>query len=545
MKSHSVHGLRGFVLLDALIAIVVVAIGIFGVAKLNSNLLASTGLAKTRASAIQCAAAKIDECRTSPCPYTDTAGDTDDGKSCNSVNAVFTRKWTFLEGNSGAPDSITVEVSWPSEEAESIRLSSFIAKADIGSGAAIGSGQTPKCISSEVGNPMGSAHRPGVEDDLPENPTDTAGVDGTFVFSEGGKNYLVNASSNKVLLVNDGTAFSSVEGNVYITWGSKVGIENEEDITMDVINDNVRVLASAGAACVQYMDTGGADLLRYPVSGEINYSYFNYRCYMGSGWFGNIGIVRYDKGDRVCLGDPQVIKSDDVDSRHAYLYPLRNYRGYYYVEGMLSAALGIGMTTPDGSYSPKSYRATSTENAHHFLLTTLRGTPANADCKLAEANISATINPFTTISGSSMGNSGLLFCLTDECEAVVMIPSLETDFVLTINFPENVPPVFDNPISFDGGSCELNSGSSTSTSNSYDCKIYWSGWAGDFWSGHLVFDTASRLGPEVSVDAGTIDINRKIQIDPIDTDVQWVDFLMVPKEVSGFTVSVTPTVTAP
>jgi hypothetical protein len=46
---------RGFVLLDALIAVIVVGVGLLGVAKLNSVMLASTGIAKTRAEATQLA----------------------------------------------------------------------------------------------------------------------------------------------------------------------------------------------------------------------------------------------------------------------------------------------------------------------------------------------------------------------------------------------------------------------------------------------------------------------------------------------------------
>jgi type IV pilus assembly protein PilV len=56
---------RGFVLLDALIAIVVVSIGLFGVAKLNSVMLASTGIAKIRAEATQLAEGKLEEIRDS------------------------------------------------------------------------------------------------------------------------------------------------------------------------------------------------------------------------------------------------------------------------------------------------------------------------------------------------------------------------------------------------------------------------------------------------------------------------------------------------
>ena len=54
---------RGFVLLDALIAVVVVGIGLLGVVKLNSVMLASTGIAKTRAEATQPAEGKLEEIR--------------------------------------------------------------------------------------------------------------------------------------------------------------------------------------------------------------------------------------------------------------------------------------------------------------------------------------------------------------------------------------------------------------------------------------------------------------------------------------------------
>ena len=120
-----------------------------------------------------------------------------------------------------------------------------------------------------------------------------------------------------------------ITGKVYITWGSDVNKKDESDITLTVINESVRVLGSGGSACQQFVSGGSTTLPRYPASGTTKFSYFSYTCYMGAGWYGNIAMVRFDGGDRVCLGDPEISSSNATPtSRRPLLSAMRNYRGY-------------------------------------------------------------------------------------------------------------------------------------------------------------------------------------------------------------------------
>ncbi len=522
----------GFALIDAMIAIVVTSVGLFGIAHLNSVLLASTGLAKTRSEALQFAEDKIEECRAKhvnePSAWRCTSGS--DSKS--GTNATFTREWVITSGTSGNPDTLEVEVGWPGS-AETVNLTSQLARYVLGTGAAIGSEDCPLPCSANQNapKPSGTAARPGNDESLPSPPTgSTPRVDGTIEFESGGKLYLYDTTTNKFLLVNSTTSpFSTISGNVYISWGTKITNKSGNQLTLALIKENVALLGSAGSACIQYGYNGSSDLVVYPDSGT-DYSYYSYRCYMGEGWFGNIGISILKGGQHICLGDPLVSQSDAPTSTHPILSVMRLYRGLVNLGGTINP-VGIGLTTPNGSYTPKNYGSNVTgERGHHFLITSISGKLDEVeDCRTNESFPSVASNPFTTVTSQHLGNTGFLFCFTDACNREEAAASLLTNFKIKVQISADTPAI--TPPT------NCTSGTILDNTITYACQISWSGWSGITWNGNLDFNTAAMLSlTEISDD--TIQLAEPpIGVDTQDENKKWVEVVSLPKESQDFSLS--------
>ena len=146
----------GFALLDALIAVVVVGIGLLGVAKLNSAMLASTGIAKTRAEATQLAEGKLEEIRAQQPPAAKPTSSTSP-ESIAGVNASFQRSWTIVgAGLTGMDlDKIAVCVSWGDPcggtGEKKVELNGLVTWTDLSTAAAVGSGEASGL---SVGHPL-------------------------------------------------------------------------------------------------------------------------------------------------------------------------------------------------------------------------------------------------------------------------------------------------------------------------------------------------------------------------------------------------------
>ena len=106
----------GFVLIEALVALVVVAVGVLGIGKLSALLLRGTGESKTRAEALQVAQDRVEKAR-------DFQMGTGAGTGCSSlsnetavaqtgVNASFAVTSTFANIAGADARSMEVCVTW-------------------------------------------------------------------------------------------------------------------------------------------------------------------------------------------------------------------------------------------------------------------------------------------------------------------------------------------------------------------------------------------------------------------------------------------------
>ena len=558
MYASSLPRRRGFALMEAMIAIVVVGIGLFGIARLNSVMLAGTAIGKTRAEATQLAEGKLEEIRAQQPPAAKPVSSTSP-ETLTGVNATFTRSWTIASaGLTGLDlDRVTVCVSWGDTcggtGERKVEINSLLAWTNLGTSGSVGSGQggagggmpeTPPGKGREGGDAEGEGNN--YNAGSPPAGSVSNANDGTSDYvRDDGKRELIETATGRVLLtIDDGSAFSTISGKVFITWGSAIDRKDEDQIDMAVINANVRVLGSGGSVCRQYIPGDGNTLPRYPASGTTQYSYFHYTCYVGGGWWGNIAVVRFDGGDRVCLGDPLIPQSEtSAVSRRPFLNPLRNYRGYTSActsspTDATCKSTGIGM---GGSvYSAVNFGSSVTGIQHHFLLTTIKGQPSNADCANKEGLPTLAENPFTTISGTQGGNAGLLFCLSSTCPFESGFVTYETAFVMTINTTATTAPL----VNVDGGRCVAPT--QTTSPFVYDCRIDWTGWSGDYWSGEINFlkaDGVTKAGQISGVTTSAIQPTGKVVTlggaSGVGCEGKCISFASVPKDVTSFALSAT------
>lgn len=505
-------GFRGMVLIEAMVALVVLAIGILGVAKLSSYFIEVSGQSKARAQAVQLAESKLAELRSlmvkDPQFDDDIANGSEPvyGFSGDEVRSTqFTRSWT-VKLNGTESKEIEVTVSWTDRfgEAQAVAVNSVVAWNSPGAAAGLQamdeSGGPGKYAKAPRGN-----SEPG-KGKMPI-PAGAISQDGLYeIQGDDGKYYLLGEGGN-VLLVSP-KPFSRVSGRLYL-----------HQSLSGIAYDDVVVDGSDGVEC-GWTPPKNAEPANTWVNFDtgVPYKYFSYTCKMAEGWHGNIGVVREDNAntnDRVCVGDPGVAPlsaSVKSDNRHPALSTARMYRGYK-ASGADFQSTGIGINS-SGNYTPATY------DGHDFLLVRITGNPTDADCggKLDDYDATAPHQPFGTcaspggcsgeiydaqthtntealpatetafLNGESqvkLGNPGKFFCLTQTCpDPLPDQPASQ----LTIQVSGTISLIGtganpDITMTTSSGSCE--SISPTESSASYSCSFTGEGFTGGSWSGTM------------------------------------------------------------
>lgn len=335
---------HGFSLIEVLIAMVVMALGLIAIATFQTDLLSSSGTNKARSEALSLAQAKLDELRNyanetefaSSMPVGTSAAEAIDG-----INAEFSRTVTIADGSDG-DKTLTVLVTWSDRlgKDQEVTLSSVVSWSNPEEITSLG------YISSSplVHSPTGKAHL-GEGTLILENysaPAKTDNGDGTFTVDDGsGDLKLVldegAGADTIVLTLEEACQLSSCIGFVEIS-----GIVYIDTATQNTLQPgDVYIKASDAAYCHRfYTDSGGTiqNVETTTTTGDTpetspngDYEYFNYTCYLGGGWHGNIGVLfsaGISQNDKICQGDPTLSVSN------TYAGPViaarRAYRGMIY-----------------------------------------------------------------------------------------------------------------------------------------------------------------------------------------------------------------------
>ncbi|MCW8993040.1 MAG: prepilin-type N-terminal cleavage/methylation domain-containing protein [Gammaproteobacteria bacterium] len=432
---------RGFTMVEVMVAFAVLAFGLLAVASFQSKLVSGSGLNKARSEAISLAQQKLDEIRS----YTDEPtlvanlegrstpidgdqfpADVEDGdypttpETIPGVNAEYQRQWNVAVA--GRVADVVVTVSWddPRVGQQSVSINTAMTWKNPRGGAELTDVEDPLVPSATGRASLGEGEVS--LDDIPDSADNGDGT-ATGDFDGDGDLELVDLNSPDegmapvVLTLKDAcnietgecTDFVKISGRLYID-------EAESPMTLA----EVYVLASDAAYCSRDLDNQGT-------SPTGDYSYYDYTCYLGGGWHGNIGILM-DGGphDIACMGDPNASLLDGTEKwKHYELAKRRVYRGMihkvdesgneitndngdtlFYSQGIADA-----VTLPDSNWPARYY-------GHDFVVTQIQGSGTGggtaADCLDALTRADSDTNSDGEMGDIFTGVSSDFVCLNND-----------------------------------------------------------------------------------------------------------------------------------
>lgn len=325
----------GFILIEAVVAMMVFALGVLGITKLQVAVVSEGAAAKARAEAMTIAQARMDTLRliARQAEHYSTSGGCSAGTlvassstpvSVTGVNAIFSETWTVTVGCSPSPrHQVQVNVAWsdPRYGAQSVRLDGAIAWNDpvknyptlAGGGSGGGGLGTPSNV--RLGDDV---------KDYDSQPGTKNGKDGTSI------NY--NATTKEYELV------VSMTGGYRVALYSNVPIVRVTGLVVLDPTSGYEVNVTTGSNRLKLSDIAVYrtdityclyPLAFYDQNDPATYGSSNgsnegqasgtsdragaYVCYVPEGWAGNVGLLNYEMGTS---GNPAyyACPDDRVDS---------------------------------------------------------------------------------------------------------------------------------------------------------------------------------------------------------------------------------------
>ena len=313
MNMHTINRQKGFTLTEALVAFVIVTGGMLAIASFQAGLFSSSAYNKARTEALSLAQQKIEEFKHYTHADEDNFIDSDgdgvmdaDGYYTDAPiegqNALFNRSWNLT--TTGQASQVDVAVGWldSSNTGQSVSLTSSVPWIS----PRAGGDQIVDLQEPIVYAPTGRARvGEGNLSDYPDvevTPISSPGLDGLSVYAHDTNLFLVDGYNNILLTLEDAcsidtgtcTDFVKISGTVLLdTANSRQGL-------IDIF-----VIASDAAHCARFVPSG--TLSSPPTTATGDYEFYNYTCYLGGGWHGNIGFVTatgVKLSDKICQGDP-------------------------------------------------------------------------------------------------------------------------------------------------------------------------------------------------------------------------------------------------
>ncbi|WNC73351.1 prepilin-type N-terminal cleavage/methylation domain-containing protein [Thalassotalea psychrophila] len=347
--------MKGFGLIEVLVALAIMAVGLLAVASLQSSLVNDSNENKLKAEAMALAQERIEQLRN----YTDDGLTESDfntifavGTDKNSTaivgnNASFTRAETIADINERK--SITVNVSWIDAQGVA-QIVSLDTQLSWVSPSLSGDIETIKESESYVRSATGRAKlgEGQVTDD--EYDSDTTikytNGDGTGLLDRGDGDLRLTSGKDVVLTLEDAceivnnertgtacTGFAEISGRIYV---------DQNNTSFDI--KDIFVIASDAAYCQRYyIDSSTKEVKAVTndttkalfTESNKTFEYYEYTCYLGGGWHGNVGLLQAQSNENKtaildgCMGDPY-----ETDPNLTPKVAVRRvYRGMAFVEG--------------------------------------------------------------------------------------------------------------------------------------------------------------------------------------------------------------------
>lgn len=339
---------KGFTLTEALVAFVVTAGGLIALASFQAGLFSESAYSKARTEAMSLAQQKIEEFRhythASEDNFIDDNGDgvmdadgTYNDDPIDGQNAQFTRSWVLTTISRGKQIDVTVSWRDSADQNQSVMLATELAWVSPRAGA----DQLAELTSPFVPSPTGRAEigDGNLSDYSPTDVTQVSGPgpDGLSLYQHDEDLFLVDPTNKILLTLVDACAtidnsckdFVKISGTVYVDTANTS--QRPEDI---------QVIAADAAHCERWVPSG--TLSNPPATATNDYLYYNYTCYLGGGWHGNIGFVTTSglrQRDKVCQGDPTALDAWD----QPVIALRRAYRGMIHKTGSTTTLFSHGI----------------------------------------------------------------------------------------------------------------------------------------------------------------------------------------------------------
>lgn len=448
---------KGFVLIEAIIALIVSAVGLLGIGLFSSDLISESANTKAQTEAMVIAQREMESLRR-------FAGQNELASIAlvpwPTVSSSLGTNFTYqvsgsINSDSGSPCAATdkkciasIQVVWDNNK--SVNLTTILV-ADMFDATAVNGSATGTVAENNpyvVNPPSGDAKygedaQGGV---LPAGITlaslaVSSATDSTSVRLLG---EVVSGAEivTKELLTYGGTAFAEVRGVVYVDFASTR--LSESDYASIVVRPSDTGVCPKGPP--------------NPLESSDDW-FFEYRCFFGGGWYGNIQVsvisgTSFESDKTQCVGDPTIATDDGtLVSRHAQiaLDARRAYRGYsiaYSEDGPIFDGSGNLVLVTHGleagdvyGYGTIAATVSAGQNLivgdgqHDFILVSNQGGGAvstDSECLTTLSNASnpdayesyipGYIGSSTTVFDNFVGNAGDYVCLevngTSSCPGI-------------------------------------------------------------------------------------------------------------------------------
>ena len=329
MEHHRKNRTSGISLIEALIALAVMAFGLLAIARLHAELTASTAESKARAEAMQIAESRVDSLR-NHLEAGDGVDDTNgfavvaaqlEETGITGVNATFDVSVTPNPINTASvldPDAadfqgytdVAIDVSWTDArgETQSVTVSSAVTWSNPLHSINLARGRLPG--GEPLPSPSGDARTYGevIKEADADTTEDMADADRNLELrTKGDRHQIVDLDNDEVLLeTTNPDGFSVISGFL-------VGKDLAD--TGGNLEPNLRINVSDAGLCTNVA-------YENPQTGEIVPEIQMYRCNVGANWYGNIGLIDL-QGDvsnvagEFCVGDPTVMAGDHQPAENA------------------------------------------------------------------------------------------------------------------------------------------------------------------------------------------------------------------------------------
>jgi Tfp pilus assembly protein PilV len=285
---------RGVGLVEVMLALALAAFGILAIAAMQGWVGGISGDDKARGEAVELAQQTMEDLRVlvvldtwgSAAEYADINGFyTDPGGTISGVNASFSRSWKVDDLSNPARKEIIVKVSWvdSSGVTQNVFANSIVSFKDPSKSVTLASGGGSGIGKVDAPNAGAASYDPVADIDTSISPTET-------IITDDGDTYKLRKDQQGNDIVTQIKSGETSEDIVLTVLTSLITIEGEVWYEGDI--NSLSVLTSDFGVCAFPFG-------RNPSSGVDagGYSSASYKCYLGQGWRGKVGIVGFGKTD--------------------------------------------------------------------------------------------------------------------------------------------------------------------------------------------------------------------------------------------------------